>query len=112
MDVVGIRGLIREQTRCAPPESTDLTERRKGKAKSIALAVAWALLAPALAERAYPRAWSPGLLVEAVGRVEFLPAVALDGDWGSAIFPVTLKVSWRAWKQKSRLKSGLSVRLS
>ena len=56
MDVDGIRGPTREQTRSAPPESADLTERRKGKAKSIALAVAGALLAPAVAERAYPGA--------------------------------------------------------
>ena len=82
MDVVGIRGPIREQTRCAPPDSADLTERRKGKAKTIALAVAGTLLAPALAERAYPRAiGSPGLLVVTVGRAIFLPAVALGGDW-------------------------------
>ena len=82
MDVVGIRGPTR-QTRSAPPESADLTERRKGKAESIALAAAGALLAPALAERAYPRAiGSPGLLVEAIGRAKFLgPAVALGGDW-------------------------------
>ena len=80
MDVVGRRGPTR-QTRSAPPESADLTERRKGKAESIALAAAGALLAPALAERAYPRAWSPGLLVEAVGRVKLLPAVARGGDW-------------------------------
>ena len=81
MDVVGIRGPIR-QTRCAPPESVDLTERRRGKAESIALAAAGALLAPALAERAYPRACSLGLLVEAIGRAKFLgPAVALGGVW-------------------------------
>ena len=89
--MVGIRGAIR-QTRCAPPESADLTERRNGKAEFIALAGAGALLAPALAERAYPRACGPGLLDEAIGRAQFLgPAVALVGDWGSAIFPVTLK---------------------
>ena len=43
MDVDGIRGPTREQTRNAPPESADLTERRKGKAESIALAAAGAL---------------------------------------------------------------------
>ena len=68
-----------------------VTERRKGKAKSIALAAAGALLAPVLAERAYPGATgSSGLLDEAVGGARLLAAVALGGDWGSAIFPVTL----------------------
>ena len=76
-----------------PSRGADLTEGRNGHAKSIVLAAAGAICAPALAERANPGAIdSPGMLEEAVGRARlFLAAVALGGDWGSAICPVTLK---------------------
>ena len=45
-----------DTTRCAPPERAVRIERRKGKAKSIVLAAAGAISAPALGGRANPGA--------------------------------------------------------
>ena len=87
----------KEQTRCAPPESADLTERRNGKAKSEVLAAAVAVRAPVLAARAIPEAvYGPGTLEEADRRGSTFPAKTIDGFWGSAMLPGYFrKLMWR-----------------
>ena len=67
-DEMGVRANpTLEYTPWAPPESAVLTERRKGKAKSIVFAAAGAICALVPAERAIPGAIrSLGMLEDAI----------------------------------------------
>ena len=98
-----MRAPTRVYTRCAPPDSADLAERRNGKAGSKVLAAAGAIGAPLLAERANPRAiGSPVLLDEVVVRTRLSIAVRLArglGDQPLARLPYASLVEAR--KQKN-----------